>query len=173
APFFRHNRELIRQVQEIEAKARRRDVLVDEKVRYAFYEARVPRRVYTGLEFEKWRRQAERHNPRVLFMSRHELMLHGAEGVTQELYPDAMVIDGSSLPLEYRYEPGDPEDGITVTVPLAALNQLPAGPFEWMAPGFRREKFTLLIRTLPKPLRVKFVPVPEVADKAARDLKPA
>ena len=172
APWFLHNRRLVEEVQSLEAKARRRDVLVDPKARFAFYDARVPQRVYTADEFERWRRLAEKHNPQILFMSRADLMLHPALGVTEELYPDSMLVNGSRFLLEYRYEPGDRADGITVTVPLAMINQLPAEPFEWLVPGFRAEKFLALIRTLPKTLRVKFIPGPDYASAAARELKP-
>ena len=123
APFFEHNRRLVEEVRQIEAKARRRDVLVDEERSFRFYDARVPHRVYDGYEFEKWRRQAERHNERLLFMGRSDLMLHGAEGVTAELYPDRLDVEGVTVPLQYRFDPGHPADGVTAIVPLAALNQ--------------------------------------------------
>jgi ATP-dependent helicase HrpA len=173
AAYFAHNRQLVREVQTLEAKARRRDVLVDPKARFAFYDARVPQRIYTADEFEKWRRHVEKQNPRLLFMSRQDLMLHPALGVTAELYPDKISVNALEFPLEYRFEPGDRADGITVTIPLGALNQLSAGPFGWLVPGFRFDMFVALIRTLPKSLRVKFVPVPEVAGAAARELKPS
>lgn len=173
APFFLHNRRLVAEVQSLEAKARRRDVLVDPKARFAFYDARIPQRIYTAQEFEKWRRGAERRDPRVLFMSRRDLMLHPALGVTEELYPDSLTINGTTLPLEYRFEPGDRADGITVKVPLASLNQLNPRIFDWLVPGFRFDVFVALIRTLPKSLRVKFVPVPDHANAAAIDLKPS
>ena len=173
APYFIHNRELVRQVQTLEAKARRRDVLVDPKARFAFYDARIPQRVYTADEFEKWRRAAEKRNPKLLFMSRQDLMLHPALGITEELYPDSISVNGMKLGLEYRFEPGDRADGVTATVPLAALNQLSPEPFDWLVPGSRFDKFVSLIRTLPKPLRVKFVPVPQFATRAARELKPS
>lgn len=173
APFFQHNVNLVREVQSIEAKARRRDVLVDAKARFTFYDARIPQRIYTADEFEKWRRVAEKRNPRLLFMSRRDLMLHPALGVTEELYPDAINVGGTNLPLEYRFEPGDRADGITVTIPLAAVNQLPIEPFGWLVPGFRFDLFVALIRTLPKALRVKFVPVPEHAARAVAELKPS
>jgi len=170
APFFEHNRKLVEQVRQIEAKARRRDVLVDEEARFRFYDARIPQRVYDGYEFEKWRRQAEKHNERLLFMQRSDLMLHGAEGVTAELYPDEVNVDGVTVPLQYRYDPGSPSDGVTALVPLAALNQLAPEPFEWVVPGFLPEKLVALIRSMPKPLRVQFIPAPEVAQAVAPGL---
>lgn len=171
AAFFQHNQNLVRQVQAIEAKARRRDVLVDAKARFTFYDARIPQRIYTADEFEKWRRVAEKRNPRLLWMSRRDLMLHPALGVTEELFPDSIEVGGANFPLEYRFEPGDRADGITVTIPLAAVNQLATEPFDWLVPGFRFDLFVALIRTLPKALRVMFVPVPEHARRAADELK--
>jgi ATP-dependent helicase HrpA len=172
APYFAHNKRLIADVEALEAKSRRRDVLVEPKARFAFYDARIPERVYTADEFERWRRLSEKRNPGVLFMSRQDLMLHPALGVTAELFPDSITVNGLHVPLEYRFELGDRADGVTATIPLAALNQLPTEPFEWLAPGYRAEIFTALIRTLPKALRVKFVPVPEFATAAARELSP-
>jgi ATP-dependent helicase HrpA len=173
APYFAHNTKLVRQVQDLEAKSRRRDVLVDPNARFAFYDARIPQRIYTADEFEKWRRHAEKPNPRLLLMSRQDLMLHPALGVTSELYPDTINANGIQFPLEYRFEPGDRADGITVTIPLSALNQLSAEPFNWLVPGFRFDMFVALVRTLPKALRVKFVPVPDVAGGAASELRPS
>ena len=171
APFFEHNRRLIEQVRQIEAKARRRDVLVDEEARFRFFDARIPQRVYDGHEFEKWRRQAEKHNPKLLFMQRYDLMLHGAEGVTAELYPDEITVEGVKLALQYRFDPGSPSDGLTAIVPLAALNPLPPEPFEWLVPGYLQEKLVALIRSMPKALRVQFIPAPEVAQAAAATLR--
>lgn len=170
APFFEHNRRLVEQVRTIEAKARRRDVLVDEEARFRFYDARIPQRVYDGHEFEKWRRQGERHNEKLLFMQRSDLMLHGAEGVTAELYPDEINVEGVAVPLQYRYDPGSPADGVTALVPLAALNQLPAEAFEWLVGGYLPDKLVALIRSMPKPLRVQFIPAPEMAQAVAANM---
>ena len=171
ALFFEHNRRLIEQVRQIEAKARRRDVLVDEQARFRFFDARIPQRVYDGHEFEKWRRQGEKHNPRLLFMQWSDLMLHGAQGVTAELYPDAIEVEGVKVHLQYCFDPGSASDGITAIVPLAALNQLPAEPFEWLVPGYLPEKLVALIRSMPKGLRVQFIPAPEVAQAAVAGLQ--
>jgi ATP-dependent helicase HrpA len=160
APFFKHNGRLIEQVLALEAKARRRDVLADEEARFKFFDARVPQRVYDGIEFEKWLRQAERQNRRVLFMERDDVTVKGAAEVSEQQFPDRV----ETFPLEYRYEPGHAADGVTVTVPLAALNALPDERFEWLVPGMLREKAIALIRSLPRPLRVQLVPAPEVAD---------
>lgn len=170
AQYFRHNRDLVREIELIEAKLRRRDVLVDARTRFAFYDARVPKHVFNGLTFERWRREAERQDKHVLFMSRADLMLHAAEQATPGLYPDALVVNGVRLPLAYHLEPGHPADGVTATLPLAALNQLPAEPFEWLVPGMLKEKLVALLRTMPRELRVKFVPAPEVADAVLPNL---
>jgi len=172
APFFRHNQRLIEEIQALEAKSRQRDVLVDPQARYDFYDARIPAGIYNGPLFERWRQQIERHNPKLLFMTRRDLMVHGAAGITQEQFPDFLLVDDIRLPLEYHLEPGHATDGVTVTILLAAINQLPAERFEWLVPGFLREKITGLIKSLPKNLRVNFVPAPEYAEAAFETLKP-
>lgn len=172
APFFRHNRRLVDEVQALEAKARRRDVMVDQQVIYDFYDKRVPAGIYNVPLFEKWRREAEKPSPKLLFMSRRDLMRHAAEEITAESFPDFLVINHVPLGLEYDLDPGGPMDGVTLVAPLAMLNQLPAARFDWLVPGLLREKIVELIRTLPKPLRVQFVPVTDTADAAAATLKP-
>jgi ATP-dependent helicase HrpA len=172
APFVRHNQRLIDEIQTLEAKSRQRDVLVDNQARYDFYGAHIPAGIYNGPLFERWRRQIERHNPKALFMSRRDLMMHGAAGITQEQFPDFLLINELRLPLEYHLEPGHPADGVTVTVPLALLNQVPAERFEWLVPGLFLEKITALIKSLPKNLRVNFVPAPDHAQAAYETLKP-
>ena len=160
APFFRHNREMIREVEELEAKARRRDVLVDEDSLYRFYDERVPAGIYSGPHFERWRKQAERDDSKLLFLRREDLMAHEASEITGEKYPDHLLINGIRLPLGYRFEPGAPDDGVTLTVPLAALNQLDPERLEWLIPGLLAERMAALLKSLPKSLRRNFVPVP-------------
>jgi ATP-dependent helicase HrpA len=172
APFLRHNQRLVEEVQRLEAKRRQRDLLVRDQARFDFYAARIPAGVYSWPLLERWRRQVERHNPRVLFMSRRDLMLHAAAEVTQEQFPDLLLIDGLRIGLEYHLEPGHPADGVTAVIPLAALPQIPAERFEWLVPGLLPEKLTALIKSLPKELRVNFVPAPEFAAAAAGELKP-
>jgi ATP-dependent helicase HrpA len=172
APFFRQNRRTIEEVQAIEAKARRRDVMVDQQVIYDFYDRRIPAGIYNVPLFERWRKEIERPNPKFLVMSRRDLMRHAADDVTAEAFPDFLVVNHVPLNLEYDLDPGGPMDGITLVVPLAMLNQLPAARFDWLVPGLLREKIVELIRTLPKPLRVQFVPVTDTADAAIVSLKP-
>ena len=161
APFFAHNNRLINAVQELEHKARRQDVLVDEHVLFAFYDARIPQGIHNGIGFEKWRQDAEQGNPQLLFLTRDELMRHAASGITEAQFPETLTLDGAELPLKYRFEPGHPLDGVTTTVPLALLNQLDPMRAEWLVPGMIREKITHLIKVLPKAIRRVCVPVPE------------
>jgi ATP-dependent helicase HrpA len=173
APFFRHNRALVDEVRVIEAKARRRDVLADEEVLFRFYAQRLPAGIYNGPRFERWRKTAERDDPSLLFLSREILMTHEAETVTEERYPNQLELDGLRLPLSYRFEPGEPDDGVTVIVPLAALNQIDARRLEWLVPGLLESRMMALLKALPKALRKRFVPVPDYARALREALTPA
>jgi len=161
APFLAWNRGLLKEIEALEEKARRRDVLVDEEVIYAFYDGVVPASIVNGAGFEAWREEAERANPRLLYMTREYLMRHAAAAVTEAQFPDRIEAGGEALKLAYRFEPGHPFDGVTVTVPLHLLNQLEAGPFEWLVPGLTREKVAQFFKALPKQLRRQLVPVPQ------------
>ena len=165
APFLAHNLRLIRQIRELEHKARRLDVLVDDELIFAFYERLIPPDVNTGVSFERWRAEAERSDPKLLFLSRDELMTHQAAGVTTDLFPKQMALQGIGgelrLPLDYHFEPGSPRDGVTVTVPLIALNQIDAEQCEWLVPGMLKEKVQLLLKSLPQKLRRHLVPLPD------------
>ncbi|MBF5038960.1 ATP-dependent RNA helicase HrpA [Methylophilus sp. 13] len=184
APFFEANRRLIAEVEALEHKARRQDVLVDEHQLFVFYDQVVPPiadpyRVYNGAAFEKWRQDAETANPKVLYLTRESLMRHGASAITEVQFPETMVVDGETVPLKYRFEPGHVLDGVTATIPLALLNQLDATVTEWLVPGMVRDKVTALIKALPKTLRRVCVPVPEFvtgfleAKQTAQPLLPA
>ena len=162
ASFFGHNRKLVEDIAELEHKARRQDVLVDDESIYAFYAARIPVDVCSAASFERWRRDAERGQPRLLFMTREELMRHGASAVTQELYPEQLEMAGVRLPLKYRFAPGHPLDGLTLTVPLALLNQVDPAPLSWLVPGMIREKLTWYLKALPKVWRQRLTPLTDV-----------
>ena len=164
ADFFRHNQQLIAEIEALEAKSRRRDVLVDDQVLYAFYDKRIPDDVFDGRRFEQWRKKAEHKEPRLLYLTHDELMLHSANSVTEAQFPDVMNVAGMALKLSYHFEPGGDDDGVTLTVPLPALNLLPPQRFEWLVPGLLHEKICQLLKSLPKPLRRNFVPVPNFAD---------
>ncbi|MFO1319645.1 MAG: ATP-dependent RNA helicase HrpA [Burkholderiales bacterium] len=162
APFMRANRALVQDVQALEHKSRRHDVLVDPEVIAAFYEGVVPAGLYSLAAFERWRRDAEKANPRVLFMTREQLMRHGAEDITVVRFPDTLEMNGVKYPLTYRFDPGHPLDGVTLVVPLHLLNQVDERRCEWLVPGLLRDKITHLVKGLPKGLRKHFVPVPPV-----------
>jgi ATP-dependent helicase HrpA len=126
---------------------------------------RVPEGIWCWADFEKWRREAERGNAELLFLKRTDLMRHSAEQVTVDLYPDSIELAGYQLRLSYRFEPGHVMDGVTMTVPLAALNQIDERRCEWLVPGLLRDKITEMIRGLPKGVRKHLVPVPQVVTK--------
>ncbi len=162
APFFQHNQALIHNIEELEHKARRQDVLVDEQQIFAFYNAIIPHRIINGAGFEKWRRQAEQHNPQVLFLQREQLMRHGAHDITEVQFPENLALpDGNQLPLAYRFEPGHVMDGVTVRVPLPLLNRLDARQLDYLVPGLIRDKVTWYFKTLPKQIRRMLVPLPQ------------
>ncbi len=163
APFFAHNQKLVREIRELEHKTRRLDVLVDEELIVAFYDRLVPPDVCTAAQFDKWRLQAERDNPKLLFLSRDELMRHEAAGVTTELFPKSLEMRGVAMAVTYHFEPGSPRDGATLTVPLYALNQVDEARCDWLVPGMLKEKAHLLLKSLPQKLRRHCVPLPEYA----------
>lgn len=172
ASFVRHNARLVEEVQILEAKIRQRNLLADAATRYAFYDARIPLEVTNGQQFETWRRHAERANPRLLFMDKADLLRADAPPITPENYPDRLTdaSGGLHLPLVYRYEPGEAGDGLTLTVPVAALPQLRPEQYEWLVPGMLEEKIAAMLRELPGQIRRNFVPVPSWAQSAAAAL---
>ena len=191
APFFEHNRRLVAEVEELEHKSRRQDVLVDEARLYAFYDARIPAGIHNGADFEKWLREMKGSplpNPlpqageganvknagsdRLLFMSRDDLMRHGAEAVTEALFPETLTVADTACPLSYRFEPGHPLDGVSLSVPLHLLNQVDAARCDWLVPGMIRDKLTALVKALPKRLRSACVPVPEFVTAALETMAP-
>ena len=167
AAFFVANERLIAEVEELEHKARRQDVLVDEDQLFAFYDSKIPADIYNAASFEKWREGVEKLNPKLLYLTRDDLMRHGADAITALQFPEKMVLSAIGakqtveIPLKYRFEPNHILDGVTATVPLALLNQLDHIPTEWLVPGMLREKLTYLIKALPKTFRRVCVPVPE------------
>jgi ATP-dependent helicase HrpA len=173
APFWRHNRELIEYVQHLEAKSRRRDILVDEEAIYAFYAARVPEGIYSKVQFEQWLRSATRRDPKILHLRVADLMRHGAETVTAEAFPDRLAIGATDLPLEYRFDPGTAADGVTLVVPLPLVNQVSPERLEWLVPGLLTERITALLRGLPKSIRKSLVPIPDTAERIAARLSPS
>ena len=165
APFLPHNRRLVAEIQRLEHKARRPDILVDEGLIHAFYDARVPPDINSAADFERWRAQAERSQPKLLFLSRDELMRHEAAGITSDNFPPVLEIGPNRLALEYQFEPGSEGDGVTLTVPLALLNQVPAARTEWLVPGLLREKVRAMAKSLPQRLRHKLGALDDFAQR--------
>ncbi|WP_081636099.1 ATP-dependent RNA helicase HrpA [Pandoraea sp. SD6-2] len=162
-PFFAHNRKLIADIEQLEHKSRRQDVLVDDELIYAFYDASVPEGLYDGASFEHWYRETAKGTPKLLYLVRDDLMRHEAAGVTTDLFPKKTIVAGIEMALTYHFEPGSPRDGVTLAVPLYALNQVDARRCEWLVPGMLKEKAHLLMKSLPQKLRRHFVPLPEYA----------
>lgn len=169
-PFLAANRKLIREVEELEHKSRRQDVLVDEELIYAFYDQHLPAQVCSGFECERWYREASRQQPNLLRLSREELMRHEAAGVTSSAFPKTLRLGGVDCTATYLHEPGDARDGLTVTVPLFVLNQVSEERCEWLAPGMLKDKIQALLKSLPQRPRSRFVPLPESAARLAEDL---
>ncbi len=165
APFFAHNHKLVKEIENLEHKSRRLDVLVDDHLIAAFYDKLIPADVVNGAGFEKWHKDATAQEPKLLFLNREELMRHEAAGVTTELFPKAMLVTGIEMPLTYHFEPGSVRDGVTLSVPLFALNQLPRERADWLVPGMLKEKVHLLLKSLPQKLRRHCVPLPDYAAK--------
>ncbi|MDB5761493.1 MAG: hrpA [Herminiimonas sp.] len=163
APFFAHNQKLIREIENLEHKSRRLDVLVDEELIAAFYDKLIPEGIHNGIAFEKWHKDAAAKNPKLLYLNRDDLMRHEAAGITTELFPKTMTVAGVDMGLSYHFEPGTPRDGVTLTVPLYALNQVSADRSEWLVPGMLKEKVHLLLKSLPQKLRRHCVPLPDYA----------
>src|SRR5476651_705590 len=162
-PFFAHNRKLLADIEQLEHKSRRQDVLVDEELIFGFYDSLVPKGIYSGASFERWYRDEERKDARarLLFLSRDDLMRHEAAGITTDLFPKRMTMAGIEMTLTYHFEPGSPRDGVTLTVPLFGLNQVDARRSEWLVRGMLKEKIQLLLKSLPQKLRRHLVPLPE------------
>ncbi len=169
-PFLAANQKLIQQVEELEHKARRQDVLVDDELIYAFYDQQLPAGVCSGFTFEAWYRDAVCINPRLLMLSKEELMRHEAAGITTQAFPKTIRLGGVDCTASYLHEPGDPKDGLTVTVPIFVLNQINDERCEWLVPGMLKDKIQALLKTLHQRARSRLVPLPDSASKMAAQL---
>ncbi len=170
-PFLAANRKLIAQVEDLEHKSRRQDVLVDDELIHAFYDAQLPADVCSGASFERWyRREAERQ-PRLLMLTRDELMRHEAAGITTAAFPKVLRLGGVDCSASYLHDPGDPKDGVTVTVPIYALNQVSEERCEWLVPGLLKDKVLALVKSLHQRPRSRLVPLPDHADSFAEAVR--
>lgn len=162
--FFHQNRKLLREVEELEHKSRRRDILVDDDELFNFYDQRVSTDVVSGRHFDSWWKKVSRENPELLDFEKEMLFQGDASHVTDLDYPNFWHQNGLKLKLSYQFEPGQDNDGVTVHIPLPILNQVSPDGFDWQIPGLRHELIVSLIKCLPKSLRRNFVPAPNYAD---------
>jgi ATP-dependent helicase HrpA len=169
-PFAQHNRKLLREVQALEHKARRQDVLVDDELIFAFYDRALPADVCSVATLERWLRTAARAEPKILQLSRDELMRHEAAGITARTFPKLVRLGGIDCSAEYLHEPGHVRDGVTVTVPIYALNQVDETRCEWLVPGLVEAKVLALLKTLHQRPRSRLVLLPDTAAALAAEL---
>ncbi|MBB6120692.1 ATP-dependent RNA helicase HrpA [Nocardiopsis algeriensis] len=170
--FFHDNRKLLDEVEDLEHRARRRDIVVDDETLFRFYDARIPADVVSAAHFDSWWKKARRSDPKLLDFTREDLVNEGADLVSEDDYPDTWRQGAFTFPLTYQFEPGSDADGVTAHIPLKYLNQVESEGFDWQIPGLRADLVTALIRSLPKPLRRNFVPVPDSADRALAGIGP-
>ena len=164
-PFLAHNARMLKQVEDLEHKSRRQDVLVDDELIFAFYDQQLPADVCSGHSLESWYRDEIKKQPRLLQLSREELMRHEAAGITTDAFPKMIRLGGVDCRATYLHEPGDAKDGLTVDVPLFALNQTNDERCEWLVPGMLQAKVQALIKSLPQRPRSRLVPLPDTAAK--------
>lgn len=163
AAFVRENRALIQKIEKLEHQSRRPDILVDDGLIYAFYDQHIPKHVFQTATLEKWVRGLDAGQAKALLLTRDALMQHDAAGVTTDVFPKSVQWDGVEMALDYHFEPGSVRDGVTLTVPLFALNKVDPQRCEWLVPGMLKEKVHFLLKSLPQKLRRHCVPLPDYA----------
>ena len=164
------NRLLLEQLDELEAKARRRDILADEETLFAYYAARIPADIYQAASFDSWYKKGSAQDSQLLLMTKADALARNADEVTAGQYPDYLQLGELQLPLSYHFEPNHPRDGVTLRVPAPLLPQLPVERLQWLVPGLLEAKSVALVRALPKALRKNFVPVPDFVSAALAKL---
>jgi len=169
--FLKANLALIRSVQDLESRARRRDLLVDEERLFQFYDERLPEHCVSGVALDQWLRK-QSGNDALLRLARDQILTKDPGAEMAEQFPATLTCAGTEYRLSYQFEPGKDNDGVSVTVPLALLNRAPRYRFDWLVPGLLRDKCIALLKGLPKPLRKQLVPVPDVVDGALQSLSP-
>ena len=170
--FLAHYKAMLAELEDLEAKSRRRDIVVDDEVVFRFFDERVPAEVVNLAGFEHWRKQVEQKDPQLLFIPRELLMQQSVDHVGEAQFPDELQAGGIEFPLSYHFEPGSPADGVSLQVPVGALHQVPAARLSWLVPGLLRDKCIALVKALPKQWRKYFVPVPAAVDRALPQMKP-
>lgn len=170
-PFFRHNARLIEELERLQTKTRRQDLVIDDDDRFDFYDERIPDHVADLHALRRWLKKVEKRGLGPLHMQHEEVRREGTEDVTDAEFPGGILVENLKLPLEYHLEPGSEQDGISITVPKEALNQLDQRRLGWLVPGLIEEKVVALIRSLPKSLRRQLNPAAESAAKVCSQLK--
>lgn len=170
--FFGDNRKLLAEVEELEHKSRRRDILVEDEDLFRFYDARLPEEVISSRHFDNWWKEAQKQDPELLNFEREMLMKGDAAHISDLDYPNFWQQGRLKLKLSYQFEPGEAADGVTLHIPLPLLNQVEVKGFEWLIPGLRHELLVALIKSMPKPMRKNFVPAPNYADALLASLNP-
>lgn len=165
APFYVANQKLLEEVGMIQHKGRRVDLVEDEQWLYSFYDHKLPAEVFSGVTLDTWRKTVERENPKLLFLTKDDLTREQENPINDWDYPDSKKIGTLTIPLQYRFEPGHNEDGVTAIIPVHQLNQLSTAPFDWLVLGMLEEKCIAMIKSLPKQIRKHFVPVPETVKR--------
>ncbi|PXY21936.1 ATP-dependent RNA helicase HrpA [Prauserella flavalba] len=171
--FFRENLALLDEVEDLENRARRRDILVDDETLFAFYDERVGAEVVSARHFDTWWKKTRREQPDLLNFEKAMLINDSADAVSEADYPDTWSQGQLRFALTYQFEPGADADGVTVHIPLPVLNQVSADGFDWQVPGLREELVTALIKSLPKALRRNFVPAPDTAREILSRVDPS
>lgn len=162
-PFLRHNRQQVLAVEKLEHQSRRPDILIDDELIYAFYAERIPAHIHQQASLEKWVKGLSTEQAQALLLNRDDLMRHDAAGITTDVFPRSLQAQGVKLALDYHFEPGSVRDGVTMIVPLFALNQVHSSRSEWLVPGMLKEKVLALLRSLPQRIRRHCVPLPDYA----------
>lgn len=170
ASCLKANRELLAKLNELEAKARKRDIIADEETLYQYYDKYIPADIYQAASFDKWYQRASKHKPQLLFMTEADALARQADEVTTKAFPDHLSLKDITLPLSYVFDPADPQDGVTVRIPAPLLPQLPKERLAWLVAGLLEERCIALVRNLPKAIRRNFVPVPDFVRAALTNL---
>jgi ATP-dependent helicase HrpA len=162
-PFLKHNRQLIASIEKLEHQTRRPDILVDDALIFAFYDQQIPADVFQTATLEKWHKALPKEKAQSLMLTRDALMRHDAAGITTDVFPKKVEWQGVQMALDYHFEPGSVRDGVTLAVPLFALNKIDPMRCEWLVPGMLKEKVHLLLKSLPQKIRRHCVPLPDYA----------
>ncbi len=167
--FFKHNNTLIKEIRALEIKSRRPDI-VDEEAIYSFYHNAMPADVYDGQTFALWAKKLDKNQQQALMLSKEQIMSHEADHVTENMFPDTIQSRGINIPVEYKFEPGKIDDGMNIDIPVAVLNQFDEKQMDYLVPGLIEEKVVVLLRSLPKQIRTKIVPIPQTASECVRNM---